>query len=320
MSSPLDDRHSAADAPEPIAVIGMGCRFPGAPSVEAFWEPLRDGRDAIGDVPTDRYLKLDELLVPHTGRARKIATRCGGFLDRIDRFDPYAFNISPREARFIDPQQRLPLETAWEALEDAGQDQRRLAGSRTGVYVGLWTGDYETRMFRAARDFGFWMTTGGGRYAASSRLSFTFDFQGPSLTIDTACSSSLVTVHVACQALRMGECDLALAGGANVILQPEVTIAYSAGGALSPDGRCKFGDASADGYVRSEGVGVLVLKPLSRALAGGDRIAAVIRGSAVNHNGQTGGSLIAPGEEVQVQVRLLREALASAGIAPADID
>lgn len=313
-----DDRLLGADAPEPVAVIGMGCRFPGADNVEAYWELLRSGREAIREVPANRYLDLGELIDPRTGEARRIATRRGGFLEQVDQFDPYVFNISPREASLIDPQQRLLLETAWEALEDAGQDLRRLAGSRTAVYVGIWSVDYEARMIRATRNIDHWMITGGSRHAASGRLSFAFDLRGPSQTIDTACSSSLVAIHVACQALRSGECDLALAGGANVILDSATTIAYTAAGALSRDGRCKFGDESADGFVRSEGAAMLILKPLAKALADGDHVHAVICGGAVTNNGQTGGSLMAPGEEGQVQ--LLREAYAHARVSPLEID
>ncbi len=299
-------------ASEPIAVIGVGCRFPGARNVRSLWDLLCSGRDVLGPAPEGRYVDLNE---PESSRLSGLR---GGFLEGIDLFDAAAFNISPREARVVDPQQRLLLETAWEALEDAGQDMRRLAGSPVGVYVGVWGSDYQARLFKASPRIDIAMTTGGGRYAAAGRLSYAFDFQGPSVTIDTACSSSLVAVHMACQALRTGECSLAIAGGANVILDSAVTIGYLSAGALSPDGRCKFGDASANGYARSEGAGVVILKTLRDALAANDPIHAIIRGGAVTHGGQTGGSLLAPGEAGQFL--LLKRALAAAGLGPADLD
>jgi acyl transferase domain-containing protein len=299
--------------PESIAVIGVGCRYPGASGMDALWELMRDGRDVLGPAPEGRYTGLGE-----SEMGRRLRGLRGGFLDGIDLFDPGAFNISPREARVMDPQQRLLLETAWEALEDAGQDMRALAGKPAGVFVGVWGSDYQTRLFRAAPGIDIATTTGGGRYAAAGRLSYAFDFRGPSLTIDTACSSSLVSIHMACQALRTGECGLAIAGGVNVILDPSVTIGYLTSGALSPGGACKFGDASADGYARSEGVGLVVLKLLSAAIADQDRIHAIIRGSAVTHSGQTGDSLLAPGEEAQAE--LIERALAMAGIGAAELD
>ncbi len=185
----------------------------------------------------------------------------------MDRFDASFFGISPREATCMDPQQRLLLEVAWEAFEDAGLTQERLAGSATGVFIGMWTSEYESRMFGASPDIDLYVTTGGGRYAASGRLSYAFDLRGPSLTLDTACSSSLVAVHLACQSLRSGESEMALAGGVNLILEPHISIGYSRSAMLSADGRCRFGDARASGYVRSEGVGLVLLKPLSQALA-----------------------------------------------------
>jgi acyl transferase domain-containing protein/NADPH:quinone reductase-like Zn-dependent oxidoreductase/acyl carrier protein len=302
----------------PIAIIGMACRFPGAADVNAFWELLRRGGDALRDVPPNRYLDLEDLLDPRTGKPCKIATLQGGFLDDIDLFDPYPFNISPREAAFIDPQQRLLLETAWEALEDAGLDLRRLAGSNTGVYTGQWLNDYHARVSQATRDWNIHTILGTAMFAASGRLSFVFDFQGPSISVDTACSSALVAVHLACKGLATGECGLALAGGTNLILRSDATIGFSASRALSPEGRCKFGDALANGFVRSEGAGVIVLKTLAQALADGDPIHAVIRGSAVNNGGQLSGSLMAPAEEGQY--RLMRQAYACAGTSAADLD
>ncbi|MGQ4806992.1 Mycocerosic acid synthase-like polyketide synthase [Candidatus Entotheonellaceae bacterium PAL068K] len=301
---------------EPIAIIGMGCRFPGAESPEEFWQLLCHGVDAITEVPADR-LDVDALYDPRPGTSGKIVARQGGFLQRLDQFDPAFFGISPREAAYMDPQQRLLLEVAWEAFEDAGVVPDRLAGRQTGVFIGMWTNDYEDRMYQASSDIDLYVTTGGGRYSASGRLSYVFDLQGPSVTVDTACSSSLVTVHLACQSLRRGESDLALAGGVNLILQPYITIGYSKSHMLSPDARCKFGDARANGYVRSEGVGVILLKPLSRALADSDPISALIVGSAVNNDGRSSGLLVAPSR--QGQEAMLRQAYRSAGISPGKV-
>ncbi len=232
-----------------VAIVGIGCRFPGGVTdPERFWSLLREGRYVVGEIPPDR-MDLDRWLDPE--KPGKIRARWGGYLDSIDELDAGFFGISPREAERLDPQQRLLLETAWEALEDAGLDAVRLDGSRTGVFVGQWISDFEARLFARPGELDFFMTTGSGRYASSGRLSYVFGFRGPSVTIDTACSSSLVAVHLAAQAIRNGECQLALAGGVNVILQPHVSLAYSRSGMLAADGKCKFGD----GYVRSEGAG-----------------------------------------------------------------
>ena len=214
----------------------------------------------------------------------------------------------------MDPQQRLLLETAWEALEDAGQDLHGVDNRKAGVFVGQWTSDFESRLFADPERVDFYMTTGSGRYAASGRLSYLLGFRGPSLTIDTACSSSLAAIHLAVRSIRSGERAMALAGGVNIILQPHISIAYSQSRMMAPDGRCKFGDASGDGYVRSEGVGLVVLKPLDSALAANDRIYAVIRGSAVNNDGRTSGSMGTPSRIGQEE--LLRAAYADAGVSP----
>ncbi|ATB32462.1 type I polyketide synthase [Melittangium boletus] len=295
---------------EPIAIIGMGCRFPGGVNTASqLWQLVRDGVDAIGDAPLERFNaeRLQE----------RIASRKGGFLEQVDRFDARFFQLSPRETNLMDPQQRLLLEVAWEALEDGGQVPEKLPRHATGVFVGMWTNDYELRMYEALPELDVHATTGGGRYAASGRLSYFLDVRGPSLTVDTACSSSLVAVHLACQSLRQGECQVALVGASNLILEPYVTLAYSRSTMLSPDGRSKFGDARANGYVRSEGVAVLVLKPLSQALREGDPIRAVIRGSAVNNDGQSSGHLVTPGREGQQA--LLREAYRAAGVEPSRV-
>ena len=264
-------------------------------------------------MPPNRF-DIDSYFDPTPSTSGKIVSRRGGFLRDIDRFDTYFFGISPREVERIDPQQRLLLELAWEAFEDAGLLPERLAASRTGVFVGMWTNEYEDCMFNASSDCDLYTTTGGGRYAASGRLSYVFDLRGPSMTVDTACSSSLVAVHLGCQSLRLGESTMVLAGGVNLILQPHISIGYSRGGMLSPDAQCKFGDASADGYVRSEGAGLVLLKSLSQALADRDRIHALILGSSVNNDGGASGLLVAPSADAQEE--MLSRAYEDAGVSP----
>jgi acyl transferase domain-containing protein/acyl carrier protein len=298
----------------PVAIVGIGCRFPGGVvDPESFWALLRDGRNGISEIPRDR-MDVERWFDPRPATPGRMATRWGGFLDHIDELDAAFFGISPREAERLDPQQRLLLETAWEALEDAGQDAQRLEGSRTGVFVGQWTSDFEARLFADPEAVDFHMTTGSGRYAASGRLSYVLGLRGPSLTIDSACSSSLAAVHLAARSIASGESELALAGGVNLILQPHITLAYSQVRMMAADGQSKFGDASADGYVRSEGAALVVLKCLERALADGDRIYAVIRGSAVNNDGRSSGSMGRPSRVGHEE--LLRSAYLDAGIAP----
>jgi acyl transferase domain-containing protein/acyl carrier protein len=301
---------------EPVAVIGMACRFPGADSTQDLWNLLRNGLHAIREMPPDRF-DIESYFDPTPNVPGKIVSRRGGFLRDIDRFDTYFFGVSPREAERIDPQQRLLLELAWETFEDAGLLPERLVATRTGVFVGMWTNEYEDCMFNASSDCDLYTTTGGGRYAASGRLSYAFDLRGPSMTVDTACSSSLVSVHLACQSLRLGESTMALAGGVNLILQPHISIGYSRGRMLSPDAQCKFGDASADGYVRSEGAGLVLLKSLSQALADGDRIHALIRGSSVNNDGGASGLLVAPSADAQEE--MLARAYEDAGVSPGHV-
>ena len=301
----------------PIAIVGIGCRFPGhLDSPSQLWEFLSTGGDAISEIPNDRF-ELEHFYDPRPATPGKVMTRWGGFLGRLDAFDADFFGISPREAERIDPAQRLILETAWESLEDAGANISRLDGSRTGVFIGQWLSDFESRLFTDARDTDFFMTTGSGRYATSGRVSYALGLRGPSMTVDTACSSSLVAVHLAVRSLRSGECRMALAGGVNVILQPHISIAYSQSRMMAPDGRCKFGDAEGDGYVRSEGAAVVVLKRLDDALASGDRIYALIHGSAVNNDGRSSGSLGTPSAEGQQD--LLHAAYDDAGIAPGGV-
>ncbi len=303
---------------EPIAIIGMGCRFPGgANDPQAYWELLRAGIDAVGPVPPDRWdaaAYYDE----DPDARWKMTVREGGFLSQpITGFDSEFFGLSPREANYVDPQQRLMLEVSWEALEDAGIAPGSLVGSDTGVYVGFLSSDYGRIPFSAVqtRDLPY-MGTGNELSFSAGRVSYVLGLQGPSMVVATACSSALVSAHLACQALRQGECSLALAGGVNVIIRPDSNIVLSKMRALSPDGRSKTFDASANGYGRGEGCGVLVLKRLSDALRDRDRILGVIRGSAVNHDGLSGGLTVPNGP---AQEKLLRKALESAGAAPADV-
>jgi acyl transferase domain-containing protein/acyl carrier protein len=301
---------------KPIAIVGIGCRFPGADGPRAFWRLLADGVDAISEVPSDRW-SLDDVYDDDPAAPGKMNTRFGGFLGNVDRFDAAFFGISPREAAHVDPQQRLLLEVAWEALEDAGAPADRLAGQSVGVFVGMSTYDYGGRQlarFDEIRDG--YSSTGSALSIGANRISYLFDFHGPSMVIDTACSSSLVAVHYACQSLMRGESRIALAGGVNVILSPAVTIGFSKLQAMAPDGRCKAFDARADGFVRGEGAGIVVLKPLEAALSDHDRIYAVIRGGAVNQDGRTNG-LTAPNG--LSQEALLREAFSSAGVRPSEI-
>ena len=300
---------------EPIAIIGIGCRFPGANDPAAFWQLLRDGVDAIREVPVDRF-DPHEFYDPDPAAPGKMNTRWGGFLEQVDQFDPNFFGISPREALGMDPQQRLLLEVTWEALQDAGQVPERLAGTQAGVFIGIATNDYGRLQWNDLERIDAYAGTGNALSIAANRLSYLFDFRGPSLAIDTACSSSLVAVHMACSSLRNGESTLALAGGVNLILSPAIAINFTKAGAMAPDGRCKSFDARADGYVRSEGAGIVVLKPLSKALADGDPIYAVIRGSAVNQDGRSNG-LMAPNPLAQEAV--LREAYRQAAVSPGQV-
>jgi iturin family lipopeptide synthetase A len=303
---------------EPIAIIGIGCRFPGgANDPEAFWQLLRDGVDAITEVPKNRW-NIDDYYDPDPEKPGKIYTRCGGFLPDVDQFDPQFFGISPREAVSMAPQQRLILEVSWEALENAGLNPKKLNGSQTGIFVGIGPNDYAQLRMNAdeptlisAHD-----GTGNGVCFTSGRLSYVLGLNGPNVAMDTACSSSLVAVHMACQSLRTGECNAALAGGVNLNLFPETTLFLARSGALSPDGRCKTFDAAANGFGRSEGCGVIVLKRLSDAIADGDRVMAVIRGSAVNHDGSSSG-LTVPNQLAQEE--LIRQALKNSKVEPAQV-
>lgn len=312
-----DTSTAAEDLAEAIVVIGMGCRYPGGVrGPDDLWRLLLDGTDAITEVPADRW-DVDAYFDPDPDTEGKTYSRWGGFVDGVAEFDAGFFDISPGEARMLDPQQRLLLEVTWEALEHAGYPADRIAGSRTGVFTGLMSNDYAERMARANMAPDAWFGTGNLAAVASGRLSYFLGATGPSLTVDTACSSSLVTVHLAVQSLRRGECDLALAGGATVLLTPSLNIYFARARGLAADGRCKSFDAAADGVVWSDGAATLVLKRLSDAQRDGDRVLAVVRGSAVNSDGRSQG-LSAPNG--LAQQRVIRAALADAGVAATDID
>ncbi len=300
---------------EPIAIIGIGCRFPNARGPEAFWELLREGVDAITEIPATRF-DVGEVYDPRPGMPGKINTKWGGFLEGIDEFDPFFFGISSREASAMDPQQRLMLEVTWEAIEDAGLVPEDLDAGRTGVFAGTCNTDY-IHLLEDIADIDIYVAGGNALSVLSGRLSYVLGLQGPSMTVDTACSTSLVAVHLACQSLWSEESKVALAGGVNLILSPHPYIGFAGAQMLASDGRCKFGDSRADGFVRSEGAGVVVLKRLSSALADGDPIYAVIRGSAVNNDGDSGGLLMTPSRPGQEAV--FREAYRSAGISPGEV-
>ncbi|MEX2231038.1 MAG: type I polyketide synthase, partial [Cyclobacteriaceae bacterium] len=300
---------------EPIAVIGIGCRFPRAKNPESFWQLLRDGVDAISEIPADRWQK-QAFYHPDPTVPGKSVSYWGGFLESIDQFDPFFFGISPIEAKYMDPQQRLLLELSYEALDDAGQIKENLAGTKTGVFIGISLNEYSQLQFGDPLMITSHSGTGSALSIAANRISYFFNFHGPSMAIDTACSSSLSAVHLACQSIRSGECGMALAGGVNMILSPAHSIAFTKAGVLAPDGRCKTFDARANGYVRGEGGGAIVLKLLSSALADGDRIHALILGSAMRQDGRTNG-LMAPSREGQEA--MLREAYQAAGVLPSSV-
>ncbi|HEX5758690.1 MAG TPA: type I polyketide synthase [Thermoanaerobaculia bacterium] len=300
---------------EPVAIVGMACRFPGAPDLGSYWRLLRDGVDAVTPIPPERW-DADALYDADPAASGKMITRNGGFLSGLDRFEPLFFGISPREAAHLDPRQRLMLELTWEALEHAGIPPGSLAGSRAGVFVATLTDDFVHLLYADLSRGDAYSGTGGANSLVANRISYCFDLKGPSLAVDTACSGSLVAIHLACQSLWSGESDAALAGGVMLNLKPDGFLFFSKAGALAPDGRCKPFDARADGIGRAEGAGLLVLKPLSRALADGDRVIAVVRGSAVNQDGTSNG-LTAPHGPAQEAV--LRDAYRRAGVPPASV-
>ncbi|KQU73852.1 MULTISPECIES: type I polyketide synthase [unclassified Rhizobacter] len=316
MAQQMRGQSEALMRADPIAIVGMGCRFPGgADSPEQFWQLLVDGVDAVREVPADRW-DADALYDPDPSAPGKSATKWGGFLDRIDGFDAAYFGILPREAERMDPQQRLFLEVAMESLDDAGLTRERLRGSRTGVFIASYHNDYQLLEYRDPEAIDARTLTGTVHSVLANRLSFLLDLRGPSISIDTACSSSLVAIHLACQSLRHGESDIALAGGVSLMVTPDLMISLSKVGFMAPDGRCKTFDQSADGFGRGEGCGVIVLKRLADAIADGDRVLGVVRGSAVNQDGHS--TLLAAPNGLAQQA-LIREALASAQLAPGRI-
>jgi len=309
---PVRSRTGASPEPEPIAIVGLAGRYPEAPDLDAFWRNLRDGRDSVTEVPARRWdhrAYFDEV----KGTPGKTYGRWGGFLDGVELFDPLFFNIAPAEAEFLDPQERLFLETSWHTIEDAGYTRGALAGGRVGVFVGVMYGLYQ---LLATDRYGGWVNGNSSYASVANRVSHFFDFHGPSVAVDSMCSSSLVAVHQACASIRAGDCDLALAGGVNVMSHPSKYVQLSQGGFLSTDGRCRSFGAGGDGYVPGEGVGAVLLKPLDKALADGDHVHAVIRGSAVNAGGRTSGYSV-PNPEAQAE--LITGALERAGVGARDI-
>ena len=303
---------------EPLAIVGIGCRFPGGiVDPQSFWNFLCAGGDAITEVPADRW-DVNHFYDPDRENQGKVYTKKGGFLINVGLFNPEFFGISPKEAEYIDPQQRLLLEVTWEALEDGGMAPEKLAGSKTGVFVGLFMHDYENihSSITERTLLGPHSATGMSATITSNRISYVFDFKGPSMTIDTACSSSLVAVHLACQSLLSSETDLALAGGVNVLIKPEMTMVLCKGMFLSRDGYCRSFDERADGYVRSEGAAMIAIKRLADALENGNPIYALIRSTAVNQDGQSDGLTV---PSVDSQIMLVRDVLSNAGIAPEDV-
>ena len=300
---------------EPIAIIGMACRFPQARNLQEFWTLLCEGKDAIREVPADRW-DVEKFYDPDSTVPGKMVSRWGGFLDQVDQFDWRAFRMLPREATAMDPQHRLLLEVAWEALEDAGLPLQKVAGSQTSVSIGISWSDYLRLQTRNWSQLNEYAMTGSLNSSAANRISYTFDLKGPSISVDTACISSLIAIDLACQSLWRGDASLALAGGVNLILSPDSTILFSKSGLLSREGHCKTLDVHANGFVRGEGAGIVVLKPLSQ-VEKSDRIYALIRSVVVNHNGHNQ-RIIASSQAAQEA--LLRDAYQKAGVKPSEVD
>ncbi|MDP6858833.1 MAG: type I polyketide synthase, partial [Verrucomicrobiales bacterium] len=301
---------------EPLAIVGIACRFPGrANSPESFWDLLIEGKSGIQEVPDDRW-DVDRYYHPDSSVPIKMITKWGGFIEDVDKFDASFFGISPREAQRMDPQQRWLLELTWEAFEDAGEKPINWRGSATGVYVGISSNEYGSIQMMGESDIDVHTNSGSTLSIASNRISYLYDLKGPSISVDTACSSALVAVNLACKSIWSGECDAAFAGGVNALLMPDSSIGFSKASMLSPSGQCFAFDARANGYVRGEGAGMILIKPLARAHQDGDRIYATIRAAVVNQDGNTS-SMTVPGKESQAA--MLSQAYEQAGIKPSRV-
>ena len=299
-----------------IAIIGMSCRFPGSPDAVSFWENLEANKDLITEIPRERW-DWKKYYGDSLEEQGKTKSKWGGFIEDIAAFDPLFFGISPREAELMDPQQRITLEGVWHALEDAGVAPKKIRGSDTGIFIGVSTSDYSLLLNKYTDQYSqAQYSTGSLHSVLTNRISYLLDLHGPSEPVDTACSSSLIAIHRAVKNLRSGDCQMAIAGGVNALLSPELTLSFSQAGMLSKDGRCKTFDQSANGYVRGEGVGIVILKPLSRAEADGDRIYGVIRSTSENHGGKAN-TLTSPNPNAQKE--LLLKAYRQAKIDPRDV-
>ena len=314
--STLHSQAPGEPAREPIAIVGVGCRYAGIENADKFWSVVSNGLETVGDYPGNRTPELDKFY-ERAGSPGGAITRRGGFIANLDQFDAEFFGISPREAVYLDPQQRFVLEAAYEAFEHAGYTRESLAGTKTSVFLGLWNNDYQAVTNTSAKHELFTLT-GGSLFGGASRLCYFFDLQGAEFAVNAGCASSLISIHLACEALRSGDCTMAVAGGANAIVRKEASLSFSDAGALSADGRCKFGDSRANGFVRSEGAGIVALKRLSEAREQGDQVLAVILGTAVNSDGHSEGLWVRPSQSGQEKA--LRTALALSGLSGAQID